>query len=83
SFAVRDAVIDGLGIGQLPWLLAGPSVAAGALNLVLTDWQLPSAPVHAVFASARYLTPKVRSFIDLAAASFASVTESSLATVNN
>jgi hypothetical protein len=24
-------------------------------------------PVHAVFASARYLTPKVRGFIDLAA----------------
>lgn len=78
SFAVRDAVIDGLGIGQLPWLLAGPSVAAGTLHPVLIDWQLPSVPVHAVFASARYLTPKVRSFIDLAVASFASVTESSL-----
>ena len=73
SFAVRDAAIDGLGIGQLPWLLAGPSVAAGTLHPVLTDWQLPSAPVHAVFASARYLTPKVRSFIDLAVTSFASM----------
>jgi len=27
-------------------------------------------PVHAVFASARYLTPKVRAFIDLAAQNF-------------
>jgi len=76
SFAVRDAAIDGLGIGQLPWLLAGPSVSAGALHPVLTDWQLPSAPVHAVFASARYLTPKVRAFIDLAVTSFADVTAS-------
>lgn len=37
----------------------------------MTDWALPSAPVHAVFASARYLTPKVRSFIDLAIDAFA------------
>lgn len=82
SFAVRDATIDGLGIGQLPWLLAGPSVAAGTLHPVLSDWQLPIAPVHAVFASARYLTPKVRSFIDLAVASFASVTKNSLTTLD-
>jgi hypothetical protein len=26
--------------------------------------------VHAVFASSRYLTPKVRAFIDLAASNF-------------
>ena len=38
---------------------------------VLPDWQLPAAPVHAVFASARYLTPKVRAFIDLAVEAFA------------
>ncbi|MDZ7858171.1 LysR family transcriptional regulator [Sphaerotilus sp.] len=44
SFAVRDAAIDGLGIGQLPWLLAAPSVAAGLLHPVLASWQLPSAP---------------------------------------
>ena len=78
SFTVRDATIDGLGIGQLPWVLAAPSVAAGTLFPVLSDWQLPSAPVHAVFASARYLTPKVRSFIDHAVASFASVTKNAL-----
>jgi LysR family transcriptional regulator, regulator for bpeEF and oprC len=81
SFAVRDAAVEGLGIGQLPWLLAAPLVGAGALHPVLPDWQLPSAPVHAVFASARYLTPKVRSFIDLAVTSYANVTKKSLNTV--
>jgi len=70
GFAVRDAAIDGLGIAQLPQLLARPALQAGALQPVLADWLLPSAPVHAVFASARYLTPKVRVFIDLAAAAF-------------
>lgn len=83
SFAVRDATIDGLGISQLPWLLAGPSVAAGTLHPVLTDWLLPSAPVHAVFASARYLTPKVRSFIDLAVNSFAGASKNALTTIDD
>jgi LysR family transcriptional regulator, regulator for bpeEF and oprC len=70
SFAVRDAALDGLGIAQLPLLLAQPEVEAGRLSPVMADWALPTAPVHAVFASARYLTPKVRAFIDLAAAAF-------------
>lgn len=70
SFAVRDAAVDALGIAQLPLLLAQPEVDAGRLVPVLPYWQLPSAPVHAVFASARYLTPKVRAFIDLAVEAF-------------
>ena len=71
SFAVRDATLDGLGIARLPWVLAQPEVDAGRLVPVLADWQLPTAPVHAVFGSARYLTPKVRAFIDLAVEAFA------------
>ncbi|TCT25179.1 LysR family transcriptional regulator [Thermomonas haemolytica] len=65
-FAVRDAAVAGLGIAQLPVLVADAAVEAGQLRRVLIDWSLPTVPVHAVFASARYLTPKVRAFIDLA-----------------
>lgn len=79
SFAVRDAAIEGVGIAQLPWPLAAPAVAAGELQPVLPEWQLPSAPVQAVFASARYLTPKVRAFIDLASASFPEVLDRPMA----
>ena len=32
----------------------------------LSAWTRPPAPVHALFASSRVLTPKVRAFIDLA-----------------
>ena len=70
-FAVRDAAASGLGIAQLPLIVAAPAVASGHLVQVLGDWSLPSAPVNAVFASARYLTPKVRAFIDLAAQAMA------------
>jgi DNA-binding transcriptional LysR family regulator len=67
SFAVRDAAIDGLGIAQLPLLLASDPIASGALVRVLPAWSPPAVPVHALFPSSRYLTPKVRAFIDLAA----------------
>ena len=70
SFAVRDAAIRGLGIAQLPLAIAGEAVAAGTLRRVLPEWLPQAVPVHAVFPSTRYLTPKVRVFIDLAAAAF-------------
>jgi DNA-binding transcriptional LysR family regulator len=65
-FAVRDAAIAGLGIAQMPLIVAAPALQAGQLQPVLLDWSLAAVPIHAVFASARYLTPKVRGFIDLA-----------------
>lgn len=70
-FAVRDAAMAGLGIAQLPLIVAAPALATGQLVRLLPDWSLPSVPVSAVFASARYLTPKVRAFIDLAAQAMA------------
>ena len=65
-FAVRDAAIAGLGVAQLPLITAATAAQEGQLLPVLPDWAPPAVPVHAVFASARYLTPKVRGFIDLA-----------------
>lgn len=73
-FAQRDAAIAGLGIGECPTLIAEPDVAAGRLVRVLPDWERPPVPVHAVFPSFRYLTPKVRVFIEYAQAHFAEAT---------
>jgi LysR family transcriptional regulator, regulator for bpeEF and oprC len=64
----RDAAVDGLGIALLPRFQAAPFVNDGRLVEVLPGWTRTPAPVHAVFASSRYLTPKVRAFIDLAVA---------------
>ncbi len=66
SFAVRDAVLRGLGIGQLPMLVAAQPGTGERLVRVLPDWRGPPVPVHAVYPSNRYLSPKVRAFIDLA-----------------
>ncbi len=62
----RDAAVGGLGIALLPRFQAAPFVRDGRLVEVLPGWTRPPAPIHAVFASSRYLSPKVRSFIDLA-----------------
>jgi LysR family transcriptional regulator for bpeEF and oprC len=66
SFAVRDAVLRGLGVGQLPLLVAAHPGVSGQLLRVLPDWTGEAVPVHAVYPSNRYLSPKVRAFIDLA-----------------
>lgn len=72
SFAVREAAIEGLGIAQLPLLVAHAAHSSGALVRVLAEWAAPAIPIHALFPSSRYLTPKVRAFIDLSVAAHAS-----------
>jgi DNA-binding transcriptional LysR family regulator len=52
----------------LPRFMAGALARKRRLVEVLPGWVPPTAPVHAVFASSRYLAPKVRAFVDLAIA---------------
>lgn len=63
---VRSALLAGLGIGQLPRAVAAGLVDDGRLQPVLAPWQPPAVEVFAVYPSNRYLTPKVRAFVDLA-----------------
>jgi LysR family transcriptional regulator, regulator for bpeEF and oprC len=70
SFAVRDALLHSLGIGQLPLLIAMEGLAAERLVPVLPKWRPPAVPVYAVYPSNRYLSPKVRAFVDLALSRF-------------
>lgn len=67
---VRSAIAQGLGIGQLPWFMADELVGQGLLMPVLQPWHPPSVEVFAVYPSGRYLTPKVRAFVELALAKF-------------
>ncbi len=58
------AVLEGAGIGYLPdWLIAD-DLASGRLVRLLPSYHQNPQELHAVYASRRYLTPKVRSFID-------------------
>lgn len=73
SFAVREAASAGLGIARLPRLVAAPALADGTPVPILPQWEASPVPAHAICASARCLTPKVRAFLDLAVAAFAEV----------
>lgn len=68
--AARNLAVAGLGIAQLPQFMAAACVADGTLAAVLPGWAEEPAPVHAVFASSRYMDPKVRGFVDLCVAMF-------------
>jgi DNA-binding transcriptional LysR family regulator len=70
SFAVCDAARSGLGIAQLPLVVANDAVEKNELTPILQKVNLPTVPVHAVFPSSRYLTPKVRAFIDYSILNF-------------
>lgn len=67
---LRKAAVAGLGITLVPRFQAAALVADGRLVEVLPGWTRPNVPVHAVFPSSRFLTPKVRAFVDLAKSSF-------------
>jgi len=66
------AGVAGLGIALLPSEVADSALKDGRLIEVLPDFRPPTHPMHLLYGSDRRLTPKLRSFIDFAAARFAS-----------
>lgn len=68
--AAKNLALSGIGIAHLPRFMAEPHVADGALVRVLPGWSQAPAPVHALFASSRYMDPKVRGFVDLCLSEF-------------
>ncbi len=62
--ALLAAARGGMGLAALPWYVAHESVKSGAVQPVLTDWQLPSQEIHAVYPSPRQVPAKVSRFIE-------------------
>ncbi|WCK05779.1 LysR family transcriptional regulator [Agrobacterium tumefaciens] len=68
--AAKNLTVSGLGVAQLPQFMAEPHVAEGSLVRLLPGWATVPMPVYAVFASTRYMDPKVRGFVDLCREAF-------------
>ncbi|MEL6979879.1 MAG: LysR substrate-binding domain-containing protein [Pseudomonadota bacterium] len=68
AFTNADAMIAaceaGAGLLHLQDYMLGPSLAAGRLVPVLSDYAADGGPVSAVYQSSRHLSPKVRAFVD-------------------
>jgi DNA-binding transcriptional LysR family regulator len=67
---LRAAAVAGLGVTILPTFIASPSIASGALEILLPDFPLPEAALHAVMPPGRATTARVRALVDFLAARF-------------
>lgn len=69
--ALHEAALAGAGIIMSPSFISGPAIQDGRLRRLLPEWELPELAIHAVYASGRHLSPKVRAFVDHMARHFA------------
>lgn len=58
------AAQQGMGITRQPSFMVGDAIANGSLVPLLTDYQLPTFTLSALFPSRRYLPAKVRHMVD-------------------
>jgi DNA-binding transcriptional LysR family regulator len=68
--AMLAVAIAGMGIMLQPLELVRAELDAGRLVRVLPAYSTPTRPMHILYAPDRRLTPKLRSFIDFAVATF-------------
>lgn len=64
------AAVAGLGVVLQPQELVGDALRNGTLVQLLPQYQVPTSPMHMLYAPDRRLTPKLRSFLDFAIAAF-------------
>jgi DNA-binding transcriptional LysR family regulator len=70
SEAIRAAVIAGVGIGVAPIWSLYDEIARGEVRIVLADYEPKRLPIHALYPSRRFVSSKVRAFIDFLADEF-------------
>ncbi len=61
---LKAAALNSLGVGLFPTFIVGPDIRARRLTQVLADYCPPEISIYAVFPSRRYMSAKVRTFID-------------------
>jgi DNA-binding transcriptional LysR family regulator len=62
--AIRMAAVDGLGLVMLASYVVGRDIEKGKLKVVLENYTLPPLDIHAVYPHRKYLSAKVRCFMD-------------------
>jgi DNA-binding transcriptional LysR family regulator len=67
---ILQAAFAGMGILMQPLDLVQSALADGRLVRVLPAYEVPSRPMHVLYAPDRRVTPKLRTFLDFAISSF-------------
>lgn len=73
SLAIRETAVRSMGIALAPTFIVGDDLRDGTLELLLPEYQPQGTygnEIHAVYLPNRYLSPKVRAFIDFFVARF-------------
>jgi DNA-binding transcriptional LysR family regulator len=68
--ALVTAARQGVGLAVIPSFLAPTDSGAGSMEPVLLDWSLPEFVVYAVYPHRRFVSPKVRVFLEALTAAF-------------
>lgn len=61
---VLSAALTGVGIAWVPEFICAEDLRKGKLRRILPEWSSAETPVHAVYPTARGLSPKVTAFIE-------------------
>lgn len=64
AITIRAAALEGLGIAHMPVVFVQDDIDKHRLTLVLPEYGPPPVDIHAVYPSARFLSSKVRLFLD-------------------
>ena len=67
GYLIRDAVTAGLGVAVLPMFIVKQHIQTMKLKVVLPEWQIRNAHISLLYPSRKYVSAKVRAFIELAA----------------
>lgn len=67
SLAIREALLGGAGITRTPTFVIGRDIQEGRLVKLFRDYEIFEMTIFLVYPQKRYLSPKVRAFIDFMA----------------
>ena len=63
--AMKEAVLQHLGLAILPAWSVVDAVADGKMDIVLPDYAVPASALHAVYPETRWISLRARSFLDV------------------
>ncbi len=72
---LKSAALNGLGITCLPMFIVGPEIKSGRLEPVLANFSPPDISIYALYPSRKFLSAKVRAFVDFLVSHFGEASE--------
>lgn len=62
---IKSLTVSGLGIALIPTFLCTNEVKSGKLVRILDNWRTDLRPVHFIYPSQKYVSPKIKAFIEV------------------